>query len=319
LPGVPYARSLIFKTVSTDLSWQILSLEKIYLVRRVQLHCYHPSTTKGAMRMDAGTVISLEAFTDEFVDRCVRKSPDAHVVVIGPGDVLAFQGEQRVQVNVTNAYATYAASPDRLDQELDKFVAVQLQALEVVHSKADLSRVMPVFKNREMFDGATAMSKKHGIPASDLYEPWPGDMVMLYAIDDEHSLRMLMMKSELKELGCTLEELRVAAEANISKRVPHFKVVQGDDMVMLTYDGTYEVSLLAATHFWESNALRLRGNALVYCPSRDVLVVADGASKAAEERLFEMANDPTPPPGGYPVSRQIMQFRLGKFHLYHQR
>jgi uncharacterized protein YtpQ (UPF0354 family) len=269
--------------------------------------------------MGADTIISLEAFTDEVVERCFREAPERKIAVIGQGQLLVVRGERRQKSSLVNKYNEYKASPDRFEDCIHSLVELLVKQEGPIKAGADLSNVMPIFRSREFLDEAIEFSKRNGGKVPDLYEQWPGDIVKIYAIDGAHSLSTLLHTTELVELGCTVEELYQAAEANISKLAQKFNILKGDDMFMFTYDGTYETSLLAATEFWRSNRLQLRGNALVYCPTRDVLIVADGASKAAEARLFEMASDPTPPPGGYAISRQIMQFRLGKFHLYQKR
>jgi uncharacterized protein YtpQ (UPF0354 family) len=98
-------------------------------------------------------------------------------------------------------------------------------------------------------------------------------LYVLYAIDTPSSIKY-MPKEDIAKLGVKEDELKKLSMENLMKAIPSVQI-KGDPskVAMIVADGTYEASFLLYDALWTKDNFPVKGDIVVYVPSRDAVFV----------------------------------------------
>ena len=179
--------------------------------------------------------------------------------------------DQNLEVDVTNLLGRLRElPPEDVETDIQRFLNVLVFA--DTNTGFDADHLIANIRPREHLDAF----KDDGVPEKDpVYENLAGDVVVLYQIDDEDSLRSVP-KSDVGDRS--LPQLRQLALANINKQISKVKQEKIDEGISIfTVEGDEAISpaLLLTDKFWALLETQFPEGALIAIPQRDAVVVFD--------------------------------------------
>ncbi|NOH56831.1 DUF1444 family protein [Alteromonas sp. 07-89-2] len=173
-----------------------------------------------------------------------------------------------------NAYMNYRSSPGELDAIINAYINALTKSSSDVKSNIEKEHIFPVIKDRGYMEQITKLmnhSSKGELPF--YYEKLNDVLYVLYAIDTPSSIKF-MPKEDINALGVEEGELRNLSMANLMNANESLQI-QGDrsTVSMVVADGIYEASFLLYDDLWTKENFPVKGDIVVYVPSRDVLIV----------------------------------------------
>ena len=182
--------------------------------------------------------------------------------------------------------------------------------------KPDLACVIPIVRGTQPIRLVPEPgSKTEIVPVVEDFAPG----LRIYYAFDRPDRFVYMAAEHLQSLDVAAEELFDLATANFRDRVEQIKQHHlAAGCYMLTIGNKIESSLLLLAELWTAEWSRIDGPLVVGVPTRDVLVVADGSSPEALERLergiVSVWDDPDTPPADR-VSRRKYVFERDRWCL----
>ncbi|MEM7200567.1 MAG: hypothetical protein AAF628_09900 [Planctomycetota bacterium] len=234
---------------------------------------------------------------------------------LAPGIQAILQGELHVEMewderestfHLCNAYAKAVANPGQRQEILEYTARAGLEDLKP--QDGGLDNLVPLLRHRDYVAAQHAYVREHGADAGQAtyFEPWAGDLVVLYAIDGKRSLHVLSRR-QVTDLGLTPQELRAAAVQKLESRVTSL-LVHNEPVRTVVFDEQSEASLLLVDGLWDLLFLPFEEPA-VAVPARDVLLVADRNDPDAVAQLRAEAAKSESMPNS--VSEQLFVRRDG--------
>ena len=237
-----------------------------------------------------------EDFRDRYVETLRVLAPELEVEVTGELQLsVAPESGEALQILLYNAYQSYLASPEALDEVIRSYAAAMVEGWRSMDAPVERSRLVPVVKDRDWLDDmrkavTPAASGAEAASYTQVVEPLNDTLVIVYAEDTPTRIRYID-DATLQALGVDPGELRELAIDNLSELLPELARREGEGVYMLVADGVYEASLLLLDDIWTKQNFPVRGDIVVAVPSRDVLLVSGTDEQAGMATLREIAAD----------------------------
>ncbi|MBZ9869205.1 hypothetical protein LB515_27840 [Mesorhizobium sp. CA15] len=179
--------------------------------------------------------------------------------------------DQNLEVDVTNLLGRLRELPSEdIESEIQRFLNVLVFA--DTNTGFDADHVIANIRPREHLDAF----KGGAVPEKDpVYEDLAGDVVVLYQIDDEDSLRSVP-KSDVG--GRSLAQLRQLALANIDRQMSKVKqerIREGISIFSVEGDEAISPALLLTDKFWALLEPQFPEGVVIAIPQRDAIIVFD--------------------------------------------
>lgn len=229
-----------------------------------------------------------DAFTEGVAERLRQAVPGA-VVRVTTRLSLAVDGVAGVQqVFLDNVYrfASNTADPDERESIIGAWLASVTGA--AASDGASPDDIVPVLKSPDWF--AALPGREDGSRPDHRVEALNDHLAIVYAVDTPHNVSYVEA-AWFDGRGVLLEGLRRRAVDNLRAKLPGIGVQRGGGLNLVLAGGYFEASVLLFDDFWEREAPRLRGEAVVAVPARDVLIFCDGGDARAVEDLRRHAHD----------------------------
>lgn len=170
----------------------------------------------------------------------------------------------------------------------------------------DLNLVFPIIKGKNS-NGTTSGLENIEEP---LNIEFVDNLFIYFAVDKGDSFAYLN-KTDLKDLGIQLEELKARAIDNLIQSFNKKGVsIEGDEnMLMIKFDQNMESSLLLVETLWTQVIAKLKENIIIAVPSRELLIITTESNKNAINQLREGAAD-LYSSGRYKLTQNLLIKRL---------
>lgn len=224
----------------------------------------------------AEEIISEKEFTQRYVKAIASKIEGVKAEIKGHLEVeMTYSDGEKSTTYLDNAYKNYRSSPDELDIVIENYSKALTQSNTDVNAKMEKSHIFPVIKDIEYIAQITALMKRKEKDGKFpfYYEKFNEVLYILYAIDTPSSIKY-MPKEDIAKLGVKEKELKSLSMFNLRKAIPSVQI-EGDPSTisMIVADGTYEASFLLYDDLWTKDNFPVKGDIVVYVPSRDAVFV----------------------------------------------
>lgn len=160
-----------------------------------------------------------------------------------------------------------------------------------------------------------------GIPVQDMpvTRPLCGDLIVSYAFDQDEAF-VSATPALLKAAGIDAAQVHTLATRNLEQCIARqgVRLLEEDGlyMVCVGQQGTMsnlEATLLCMDAFWPfvAKEIDVKGEILACVPSRDYLLLADGARPETHAGLHDLAKQLQAKAGNHGLSEQLMVCRQG--------
>ena len=187
----------------------------------------------------------------------------------------------------------YRSSPGELDAIINAYINALTKSSSDVKSNIEKEHIFPVIKDRGYMEHITKLmnhSSKGELPF--YYEKLNDVLYVMYAIDTPSAIKF-MPKEDINALGVEEGELRNLSMANLMNANESLQI-QGDrsTVSMVVADGIYEASFLLYDDLWTKENFPVKGDIVVYVPSRDVLIVTGSEDTESLETVRGIVHNP---------------------------
>ena len=223
----------------------------------------------------ADIVLDESAFTQRYAKAINIREDGVRADIKGRLEVeMTYSNGETSTAYLDNAYMNYRSSPVELDAIINAYINALTKSSSDVKSNIEKEHIFPVIKDRGYMEHITKLmnhSSKGELPF--YYEKLNDVLYVLYAIDTPSSIKF-MPKEDINALGVEEGELRNLSMANLMNANESLQI-QGDrsTVSMVVADGIYEASFLLYDDLWTKENFPVKGDIVVYVPSRDVLIV----------------------------------------------
>jgi uncharacterized protein YtpQ (UPF0354 family) len=221
-------------------------------------------------------ILSEKEFTQRFVKAITSKIEGVKTEIKGNLEVEMIYKEGGNSIAyLDNAYKSYRASPGELDGVIENYSNTFAQSHSDVKADMTKEQIFPVIKDYEYIRQTRELMKRKDKNGSFpfYHEKINEVLYVLYAIDTPSSIKY-MPKEDIAKLGVKEDELKKLSMENLMKAIPSVQI-KGDPskVAMIVADGTYEASFLLYDALWTKDNFPVKGDIVVYVPSRDAVFV----------------------------------------------
>jgi len=223
----------------------------------------------------AESILNESAFTQRYANAVITKTKVVSADIKDRLEIeMTYSNGETSTAYLDNAYMNYRSSPGELDAIINAYINALTKSSSDVKSNIEKEHIFPVIKDRGYMEQITKLmnhSSKGELPF--YYEKLNDVLYVLYAIDTPSSIKF-MPKEDINALGVEEGELRNLSMANLMNANESLQI-QGDrsTVSMVVADGIYEASFLLYDDLWTKENFPVKGDIVVYVPSRDVLIV----------------------------------------------
>ncbi len=246
----------------------------------------------GATIAMASDLISKSEFTDKYVQTVVRIHPDAQASIASELEVkIVMPGGKELTSFLDNAYTDYSNQPDNLEGILATYIGLLPAAVESDTADYGKEHIFPVIKDRLYIEQTGKLLEKDG-KNKLVYEQLNDILYIVYAFDTPTAIRFLS-EEDLGKLGIERNGLRELAMSNLKDALPEIQL-KGDpsSLSMIIADGNYESSLLLADKLWTKDQFPVKGDIVVYVPTRDVVLITGSEDATNLSKAYDIVNNP---------------------------
>lgn len=221
----------------------------------------------------AESTLDESAFTQRYVKAVITKAEVASAQIKGRLEVeMTYSGGGTSTTYLNNAYMNYLSDPEELDVIIEAYISALTKSSSDAKANIDKANIFPVIKDSGYINHITELMSEDGeLPF--FYEKLNNVLYILYAIDTPSSIKF-MPKEDIANLDVKEEELRNLSMSNLMNAIESLQI-KGDPSTisMVVADGTYEASFLIYDALWTKETFPVKGDIVVYVPSRDVVIV----------------------------------------------
>ena len=242
----------------------------------------------------AEVVLDDSAFTQRYAKAISIREDGMRADIKGRLEVeMTYSNGETSTAYLDNAYMNYRSSPGELDVIINAYTNALTKSSSDVKSNIEKEHIFPVIKDRGYMEQITKLmnhSSKGELPF--YYEKLNDVLYVLYAIDTPSSIKF-MPKEDINALGVEEGELRNLSMANLMNANESLQI-QGDrsTVSMVVADGIYEASFLLYDDLWTKENFPVKGDIVVYVPSRDVLIVTGSEDTESLETVRGIVHNP---------------------------
>ncbi len=237
-------------------------------------------------------ILTKEAFAEKYASVVMELHPGINAEVVGELEV-SVRAPHDVEVisYLDNAYANYQSTPEDIDNILKTYAEVPSLTKELGGQQFGAESIFPIIKDKifieqteKLFEG----SGKKGL----VYEKLNDALYVLYVFDTPKAIRF-MTEDDLVDGGVDKSELRALAKSNLKKAIPNIHL-EGNpsELSMLLADGTYEASFILFDVLWTKEQFPVKGEIVVYIPSRDVVFITGSEDKTNLAKIRSIVYNP---------------------------
>jgi uncharacterized protein YtpQ (UPF0354 family) len=248
-----------------------------------------------SFNVSAGKVISKKGFTERYVLISKAKVDGLKADIKGSLEIeFTTKDGEKITTFLDNAYKDYLSAPGDLTHVLDTYSASLAETNETIKKSLGIENIFPVIKDHEYIRQITELMKRKKEEGKFpfFYEQLNEVLYILYAFDTPTSIRY-MPKEDIAKLGVKVSELKEISKANLKKTIPTVKI-QGDpsSVSMIVADGTYEASFLLFDDLWTKERFPVKGEIVVYVPSRDTVLITGSEDIEGLEKVRSIVRNP---------------------------
>lgn len=242
----------------------------------------------------AEIVLDESAFTQRYAKAINIREDGVRADIKGRLEVeMTYSNGETSTAYLDNAYMNYRSSPGELDVIINAYINALTKSSSDVKSNIEKEHIFPVIKDRGYMEQITKLmnhSSKGELPF--YYEKLNDVLYVLYAIDTPSSIKF-MPKEDINALGVEEGELRNLSMSNLMNANVSLQI-QGDrsTVSMVVADGIYEASFLLYDDLWTKENFPVKGDIVVYVPSRDVLIVTGSEDTESLETVRGIVHNP---------------------------
>ena len=242
----------------------------------------------------AESVLNESAFAQRYVNAVITKTEVVSADIKGRLEIeMTYSGGGTSTAYLDNAYMNYLSDPKELDVIIESYISALTKNTSDVKANMEKAHIVPVIKDTGYINHITElMSKNKEGEFPFFYEKLNDVLYILYAIDTPSSIKF-MPKEDIANLGVEPTELRELSLSNLMNTVESLQI-KGDPSTisMLVADGIYEASFLIYDALWSKENFPVKGDIVVYVPSRDVVIVTGSEDVESLETVREIVHNP---------------------------
>lgn len=200
-------------------------------------------------------------------------------------------GEERISY-LDNAYSEYLNTPKDLEGILQRYAHATNEIWMGEESKPSVDNIFPVIKDQFYIDQVSEIVKKNGSSEFPFYyEKLNEVLYVLFALGSENSLKFLR-GTAIDELKIDRNDLLEISKANLKAALPYIKIAgEPSTLSMLIAGGNYEASLLLFDYIWTKERFPVKGDIVIYVPSRDSVFITGSEDKMALKKIDSIIHD----------------------------
>ncbi len=263
--------------------------------------------------------MSEDAFLEKVLDEFRKKAPEQKVRIAGPLHLeIETPGGGEIQVYLDNAYKTYQAYPDNLEEVVELHASAWVSpAVEEKHA-FDASRIVPVVKDKYFIVDLRQSILDRRANLDDWEDPaheaLNSELIVVYAEDAETTIRFISER-DLEELGFNEANRLERAIGNLKALLPPLQARGGDGVYLLSLNGDYETSLILFDSLWESGQLEVKGEIVAAVPARGFLIVTGSQDPEGLQSMKEIVAEASQVEA-YPLTDRLFVYRNGRFEIF---
>ncbi|MDH5181698.1 MAG: DUF1444 family protein [Gammaproteobacteria bacterium] len=245
----------------------------------------------------AAELMSKHEFARQYIKYATEKYPGIKMKLVDEGEIaVTLPDKKEITAYLDNAYTDYRNAPENLSSILENYVGTILLSNNLADEKFTKQNIFPVIKDelyiRQIQQITKERAKKGKAGAGFVYEKLNEVLYVVYAFDTPKAIRFIH-GDDLKEVGVKRSELRDIALHNLKTTFPKLKL-EGDPahVSALVADGTYEASFLLLDDIWTKEQFPVKGELVVYVPTRDFVMITGSKDKEGLRRVLEIMNNP---------------------------
>ena len=228
-------------------------------------------------------LISQKEFTEYFISKIKSNKIIKRIIIQDDANIaVTFTNKVRGRVYLGNAYRRYTNKPDTFNQIISSF-ANSLISMGIPKDARILNTkiILPIIRHKDYVKNSNirfakqskAMKQKGSSkPFNELLtQTLTNEVLILFALDTRHNYQYLTT-NDLKRYKTTLKDISKHAYANINRLTPTIKKLS-EGMYSIKFDNNLDVSFLLQHKLWQSTRFIIKGNLLVYLPTRNMLIV----------------------------------------------
>jgi len=237
--------------------------------------------------VQAESLLTIQSFAERYIQAAKKKYPDIKVTKKSDNEIVFKLKDSEQIAYLDNAYLSYKNEPAELDAIIENHVGLLGQLLNKQDFALSKSKIFPVIKDVNYVNQVGEVMKNKGNEDAPqlVMEQLNSYLYVLYVFDTETSMRFMTTK-DLAELKLKQAELRALAKNNLKAAIPNLRL-DGDPafLSMLIADGVYEASFLLFDGIWTKEKFPVKGDIVVYVPSRDAVLITGSNDKEGLERI----------------------------------
>ncbi|MDB4213703.1 DUF1444 family protein [Octadecabacter sp.] len=251
------------------------------------------------------------------LDRLLPEFPDAALNPVDRNITLDKDGD--TIVNPDNIHAVLQSTPNGAEREamLENFVTAMTDAMSEPArdtSQLPLGQIYPVLRHASFADGTGGVGNAALRDGGLYFEPYVGDMILMYAIDYPDRVAYLT-RQDLRDADVYPAQMTEAAFANLVTKTSIARFEGNGVSFMIVIDGFYESSMMLNDEMWASVSDQLDDEIVLIVPSRDVLMIAP-RQETAEVDFLDSVRQEVLTNGTHQLSDLTYVWRDGRWQVF---
>ena len=240
-------------------------------------------------------LLSEKEFTQKYITSLMKQNKDIEIISTSTLKVIfKLKQSEEQQSFLDNAYLNYKSNPSDIDEILERYGLSMLASIDAEDSQFTKDKILPVLKDYLYIKQTKELMKDKSNVDDELlvYEKLNEILYIVYAFDTLESIRFLS-SSDLERLDIKKSQLKEIAIHNLLNSMPQIQT-QGDTsgLSMIIADGNYEASFLLVDELWTKENFPVKGDIVVYIPSRDTVLVTGSEDKENLDKIHTIMYSP---------------------------
>lgn len=225
-------------------------------------------------------LLSAKEFSIQYLKLVKKHDPKLKIKRLDDlGFKITTQKNREVKAFLDNAYREYKNSPNQMNEILQRHVDTVVTSLNPIKITTKREQIVPLIRSIDYINQIEKLTKDAKEKSALIYENFVPGLVILYAIDNPKTIRG-MVSSDLKDLKIQRKEVSKIALTNLNKLMNNkIKRYGKDGLYAIELDGTYESSLLLSDGIWNNKNFPVKGEFVVFIPSRDQIIITGSNDK----------------------------------------
>lgn len=261
-------------------------------------------------------LLSAKEFSIQYLKLVKKHNPKLKIKRLDDlGFKITTQKNREVKAFLDNAYREYKNSPNQMNEILQRHVDTVVTSLNPIKLTTKREQIVPLIRSIDYINQIEKLTKDAKEKSALIYESFVPGLVILYAIDSPKTIRG-MVSSDLKDLKIQKKEVSKIALTNLNKLMNNkIKRYGKDGLYAIELDGTYESSLLLSDEIWNNKNFPVKGEFIVFIPSRDQIIITGSNDKKLLGEAMRFAKQAYQK-AARPLFSKALVRRNGKWQLF---